>query len=480
MPTNLENYIKMNRDQFETFSPSDAVWAKLNVSLAKPAVVASKLSWLKYFGFGASVIAVAVYLKVNSEGNQEQQPTVYKQQTIAALPIQNEEPSMVKQVASGAVVLPKNALVVTPWVFTQSIPSEVPTVETIGYKNVDETLVSYVQGADIENNQSGGGASSNATGSEEANSYVVDTSFTGIKTLEINCSSFDVDVKAIGGNQVLFKANMTTQVKGIVRGKNLYKTLYQLKDSTLTITIVSDEKMKVLGTCNTQNPVLNFDVPFITNVIVSDSYGNVSADGLQGSIFKLIAKSGNVKVSNITSKIEVQATYGDVSIINIKGDLMTLVNSGNLSVTNATGNVNAKSVYGDQKFKDIVGNIKTSNNSGDVKIKNLKGNIEMECIYGSVRLEDCVGNLTINAISGDISGKNVELLQSMSTTSKYGNVDVQLVNELSSLSFDLKTTYGEISIDKNGEQMNSDNVLLIDKGKILVKGITNSGDQSYK
>ena len=104
----------------------------------------------------------------------------------------------------------------------------------------------------------------------------------------------------------------------------------------------------------------------------------------------------------------------------------------------------------------------------------------MACIYGSVRLDDCIGNLSISAISGDISGKNVELLESMSTTSKYGSVDMQLVNELNSLSFDLKTTYGEINIDKNGEKMNSDNVLLIDKGKILVKGVTNSGDQSYK
>ena len=90
MPTNLENYIKMNRNQFETLSPSDALWAKIDVSIAKPITVASKLSWLKYFGFGASVIAVVVYLKVNSSGKQDLVATVYKQESVVAPLTTNE------------------------------------------------------------------------------------------------------------------------------------------------------------------------------------------------------------------------------------------------------------------------------------------------------------------------------------------------------------------------------------------------------
>lgn len=480
MLSNLENYIKMNRNQFDTLRPSDALWTKIDKSFTQPVVVKSKFSWLKYFVFGASMIAIVAYLKMSSTLNKSTSE-LPKQETLisAVVPkdtLETSPSSEINPVEKG-MLFQKSALPIEQ-IETEEIPCG-----DVGYMEYSESNGLDEVTEELDGDRSGSEftpINPVNTSSKQNSNFTVDTLFQGVKTLEIICNTFDVDVKTHQGNQVFFKANVTTVNKGLVKGKTTYNTIYERKDSTLIITINSSCNTIVFGSSTVKNPNLYFDVPEHTNVIVTNAYGNVSANGLKGAICNLQAKSGKMNVENIEANTKLIANYGDVTVSNIKGNLTALVKSGDLSVTTVFGNVDIKSTYGSQVLADIHGNINISSTSGNVKIRKLKGNIELYAVYGDVHLEDCIGNLNIQATSGDVKGKNIELLERMNTTSIYGSVDIQLANELNSLSFDLKTTYGDITIDKNGQHLREANSLVLNNGKITVKGITTSGDQYYK
>ncbi|MBL0329033.1 MAG: DUF4097 family beta strand repeat protein [Bacteroidetes bacterium] len=470
----------MNRNQFDTLRPSDALWNKIDMSFTQSVVVKSNYSWLKYFVFGASMIAIVVYLKMSSTSTQVTSE-LPKQETLisSAVPKDTLETSPASEVNP----IVKGMLFQQSSLPAEQIATEEVTCGEVGYMEYTES--NELEEGSEELNGDGSGSEFTPTNvinasSKQNSNFTVDTMFQGVKTLEIISNTFDVDIKTNQGNQVFFKANVITVNKGIVKGKTIYNTIYERKDSTLIININSSCNTIVIGSSKVKNPNLYFDVPEHTNVIVTNAYGNVSANGLKGAVCNLQAKSGNMNVENIEANTKLIANYGDVTVANIKGNLTALVKSGDLSVTTVLGNLDIKSTYGSQVLADIHGNINISSTSGNVKIRKLQGNIELYAVYGDVHLEDCIGNLNIQATSGDVKGENIELIERMNTTSIYGSVDIQLVNELNSLSFDLKTTYGDITIDKNGQHLREANSLVLNNGKITVKGITTSGDQYYK
>lgn len=60
MSDKLRSYIKQNREKFDSAEPSEELWKKIDSKLE----MGSKNNWIskfKYFGFGASVIVIAVY-----------------------------------------------------------------------------------------------------------------------------------------------------------------------------------------------------------------------------------------------------------------------------------------------------------------------------------------------------------------------------------------------------------------------------------
>ena len=66
MHNTLEKFIQEHRNEMDVFAPSPSVWQGISTQVQHPTFLKSHASWLKYFGFSASVIAVLVYLKINS------------------------------------------------------------------------------------------------------------------------------------------------------------------------------------------------------------------------------------------------------------------------------------------------------------------------------------------------------------------------------------------------------------------------------
>jgi len=199
------------------------------------------------------------------------------------------------------------------------------------------------------------------------------------------------------------------------------------------------------------------------DVYVKSSSGNIKADLIGGKMCDLNTSLGNITVSNTTSQLIAITSSGDIDLYRIKGDVKLKTSLGNLKIQSVKGNVNAKT------------------SSGKIYLNQIKGNITSTTGLGRIRLIETKGSLNLKTTAGDITGSEITLNANSEFTSHQGNINLSLVNASDELSFDLSTKLGILEVQKNGvTQKEKDHALLIEKGNIRIKGVTNSGNQKYK
>lgn len=327
----------------------------------------------------------------------------------------------------------------------------------------------------------------------------IDTLFSGIKKLEVNGKYCDINIRAIPGDDLIFKGAIKITTKGWVIKRGSETIMCERDGEILKVWMESTGKSSwVLGGTYQIDASLDFDVPVKTLVDVSNEdgdigikglqadihvesgYGNLSLIDIQGNI-KSNCSSGNITLRNVTGDIDLTAGYGNVNLNNLKGNLHIHSKSGDLFLTKITGNSYLNSGYGNQQLSDLTGNLTSIVTSGNVKLSILKGNLNIKADYGNVELLDCKGNIYLNVESGSIKGNNISLTDSLQMKTNYGNINMHLNNNMSELSFDLQTAYGKIKINKEGShKVVRDGKLVIGKGRIIVKGYTQSGDLVFE
>jgi DUF4097 and DUF4098 domain-containing protein YvlB len=482
MSNKLEQFIKENRLEFDSVEPSGNLWENINTSMSQPKFFAGKVSWLKYLIFGVSAITVIAYLSFNannSDNLQSLSPIIKKDNT----KIEFAEVDK-KDFENYESVIPKNHIIPTNPILS-SIPT-FPPFEQIS-EHIDEeynfpnllntspykpstTSSPYFE---IENTRKN-------IWFEKDNKLNVDTAFSGINSIVVNTSGFDVKINSGLDERVFFTADLTIISKGLSLNKRKRRITYSIKDSVLSIKVENIGKYPLFMNVYEEQGSLEFDLPKTTKVVVNNFYGNVYAKGLEGKICEINTNAGDTKVENISTTLNLKSVYGNITATKIIGNLNAIVNSGDLKINNLTGNLDVKSTHGNQTYNDINGNLKLAITSGDVKMVGMKGDINIVSKYGNISVKNIKGSTNIKSSSGDIEGENVNITNFLTVVSNYGNVKMDLANEASELSFDLTTRYGKITCDVYDKKLEAEHELFIDKGKIKVKGITNSGDQSYR
>ncbi len=215
---------------------------------------------------------------------------------------------------------------------------------------------------------------------------------------------------------------------------------------------------------------------------IVSSYGDISVNDCKG-IMKLKASSGKIIASGIVGKTcNIQSSYGDIIAENIQAeDVMMVSKSGDITLTNVVGSLSLESSYGNQMLTGINGNIRTSSGSGNIKLEKVTGDIDITTTSGDVRANYTKGNFSAHVKSGSITGKQIELKDNLNLSASYGDIRMQIMNDVNDLSFDLQASYGSLKVDKNGKKFEGENgKLFLQQGKILVKGFSASGDQIYE
>lgn len=377
----------------------------------------------------------------------------------------------------------------------------------------------------------------NKGGEESSTSNTFDTSFNGIKKIVVNGGICDINVSKSNDDKVHVDAKIDIEVRGLVSGKADYELNYMRNADVLTIVVVNKGKENkiVCGSVNI-DAKMNITVPAGTDAELTGQNGSINLKDLDGKIctamsaygqinasnintnYSFTAQSGdisvkectgngnlnssygNINVSQSKGKLEIKAssgdvelktiigeninvssTYGNISMDDIKAAIKIGSSSGDIKLHSITGNIKVESAYGNQNLNEITGNLASVSASGDITVQKLNGDIAIESSYGNIQTNDCNGDIKIESGSGDIKGKNLHIASSLNLTATYGNIKMQLNNTMDELSFDLVAHMGDVSVKKDGNKIKSEEGKLnIEKGRIKVHGVTQSGDQVYE
>ncbi|MEO9870826.1 DUF4097 family beta strand repeat-containing protein [Ekhidna sp.] len=186
--------------------------------------------------------------------------------------------------------------------------------------------------------------------------------------------------------------------------------------------------------------------------------------------------SGDVNVANLrANESRIEASSGDITLKSIVANLKVETSSGDIEIDGLTGDSDIESTSGDQKLYNTEGNIETRASSGDITISGFKGKIEVQATSGDVEFRKGIGALRARTSSGEIDGYGIELTDNSYFNATSGNIEIDFVNDLNDLSFDLTATSGDLEVgSKSGEKR-----LVLSRGGIKVTGTTSSGDQEY-
>jgi DUF4097 and DUF4098 domain-containing protein YvlB/uncharacterized membrane protein HdeD (DUF308 family) len=200
---------------------------------------------------------------------------------------------------------------------------------------------------------------------------------------------------------------------------------------------------------------IQVEVPSSTSVAVTDSYGSITANGIQGG---LTAKEsyGQADVSGIRGDVNLELTYSDVTASKVDGDL-TVTGAKRAKISNVAGAVELTASHGSVELRDISGPVRVDAPFCRIVAVGLDQNTELKTQHASVDVSRAA-QLTIEAPNSDVRVKNIsgDLRVSSSNSelqlaSITGDLEVQA--EQSSVNADeirgavsIQTSHGEIVV----------------------------------
>lgn len=216
------------------------------------------------------------------------------------------------------------------------------------------------------------------------------------------------------------------------------------------------------------------------DVRIQSDFGDVSMTNVQGTTI-INSSSGAILMDSIVGKkCTITSNFGDLNLQHIQAESNIVSNSGNINIEHHNGDLDVNTQFGEVSIEHLAGNLLLYGNSGDIQLKDLSGNVEVDSQFGNVTMKDTKGNMIVQANSGDINGNNIEVTNSLSVSVDFGNSDIELVNSVNDLRFDVEASMGTASINKGSVKLEEeDGRIVTDKGSIFIKGTARSGDISF-
>lgn len=275
-------------------------------------------------------------------------------------------------------------------------------------------------------------------------------------TISVNNSYGNVKITA-GSSTV--KATLTKSVRGWSQedARKIADRIRLLVNQTgegLTVTTNRDQVAEQFTTD------IQIEVPANTNVSITDSYGTVTASGIQGSL-TVKASYGQADVTGIRGDVSLALMHSDITASNIDGDL-TVTGARNARIANVVGTLEltaSAASNGSVELRDISGavrvnapfcrivaqgldqaaelktehasvdvtraaelvidaphsNVRAKNINGDLRVSSSNSNLQLSSISGelevqaeqsSVNVEDVKGSVAIETTHGDVVVKN--------------------------------------------------------------------------
>lgn len=268
--------------------------------------------------------------------------------------------------------------------------------------------------------------------------------YTGVTTLEVEGETFAVELRATGGRRVEMR------VENAPNGHTVY---HSADDGTVRVWV--ERTFSIFS--RPHRGRLVFLVPTDIDVSVDTSTGEVYATGLAGDALAIETSTGSVLVEEFTGGAKVRSTTGGIDIRRCEGDYRVRSTTGSIAITSVDGDLEVSSSTGSQRYEEV---------TGDIDARSTTGRIE---------LSDTEGRLRLRTSTGRQVGTDVLLTGNSSFDSTTGDIEMDLVNDVDALEFDLSSTTGSLRVGGDRSQRE----LFASGTGFTVTGSTSTGSQHF-
>ncbi len=253
--------------------------------------------------------------------------------------------------------------------------------------------------------------------------------------------------------------------KGIIEGRGEegdYEILSKIENDELKIEVERRRqgRNRSWGWNNNTRTKLELTIPDGTLLKVDNTSGDLKIVGVNTSEIIIDLTSGDLEMDRVKAKVDIESTSGDLQIDDLEGDLITY------------------STSGDQEIDNVKGNISVRASSGDIELNGFLGDLEVKTTSGEIYAKRGKGAMAFRSTSGNIDGYGLELTDDLLLRASSGDIEIELVNDISTLNFDLETSSGDLDVGRRS----SDKDMYIKEGEdfIWVKGQTTSGNMDFR
>jgi DUF4097 and DUF4098 domain-containing protein YvlB len=304
------------------------------------------------------------------------------------------------------------------------------------------------------------------------------------------------DVKITGGGSAV-KATLVKGVRGWSQDDarkvaDRIKLLVSQTSTGLTITTNRDQFTEQFTTD------IQIEVPSFIRVSLTDSYGSVTASGIQGG-FIAKASHGQADLTDIKGDVNLQLSYCNVTASNIEGNL-SVVGVKRARISNVTGAVDLSAntasngavdlrdisgpvtvnapfcrieahgldqpaefrtdhasvvdvsntadvsiiaPHSDVRAKAINGDLHVASSNSNLQLSSIAGELEVQAEQCSVNAEDVQGNVAIETTHGDVVVKNFS--EGVRVETSYRDVTLTTALEPTA-DIDVQNNHGQIKV----------------------------------
>jgi len=224
-----------------------------------------------------------------------------------------------------------------------------------------------------------------------------------------------------------------------------------------------------------RRPRIILSIPRGALVELGSSSGDISLRGHEALRAVLRSSSGDIEVSDSSAGLELESSSGSIAAARCSGAIAARSSSGGIELEACRGAKDLLTSSGDIALRGSAGDARARTSSGSFSAFDVSGDLFVETTSGSVSLEGTKGKLSALTGSGDVSVRGVRLTGDSTFGTSSGEVGLELENAASELRFELSSLSGSLAAaGSRGEKR-----LVAGSGRILVKGSSSSGDQSY-
>ena len=205
--------------------------------------------------------------------------------------------------------------------------------------------------------------------------YSVGFSVPAVAQARVTSSNGDLTVRPGPGGRIVVRGHLSS---------SFTKPVFSYQSTAAGLAL--DPQCRVpAGTCTLD---LGITVPAGLPVSVSDSFGELHASGLDGTI-SLSDNSGDLTASRLTGNVRLAGTFGTLTASGLAGSLWLGNNSGDIRADGITGDTRLQDSFGTIEVTGLAAaDVVARNNSGDISLTFTK-------VPRQVTVTDSFGDITL-------------------------------------------------------------------------------------